>query len=62
MLSSSKITRSWHFSLHTQVVQQLPDHRAQRSQIGLQIRPIFTVQIDLVGAKLQTFNIRDMML
>ena len=37
-------------------------HRAQRSQIGLQNRPICTVQIDHVGAKLQTFNIRDMMM
>ena len=40
-------------------------HRAQRSQIRQQIRSIFTVQIDLVGAKLraklQMFNIRDLM-
>ena len=35
-------------------------HRAQRSQIRQQIRSIFTVQIDLVGAKLQMFNIRDL--
>ena len=28
------------------------NHRAQRSQIRLQIRPIFTVQIDPVGTKL----------
>ena len=34
---------------------------AQRSQIRQQIRSIFTVQIDLVGAKLQMFNIRDLM-
>ena len=36
-------------------------HRAKRSQIRQQIRSIFTVQIDLVGAKLQMFNIRDLM-
>ena len=36
-------------------------HRAQRSQIRLQIRSFFTVQIELVGAKLQTVNIRDLM-
>ena len=35
--------------------------RAKRSQIRQQIRSIFTVQIDLVGAKLQMFNIRDLM-
>ena len=36
-------------------------HRAQRSQIRPEIRSIFTVQIDLVGAKLEMFNIRDLM-
>ena len=40
-------------------------HRAQRSQIRLQIRSFLTVQIDPVGAKLQmtqmSFIIRDLM-
>ena len=36
-------------------------HRAERSQIRQQIRSIFTVQVDLVGEKLQMFNIRDLM-
>ena len=35
-------------------------HRAQRSQNRLQIWSFFTVKIDLVGAKSQTFNIRDL--
>ena len=44
-----------------QGTEPVPSHRAQRSQIRQQIRSIFTVQIDLVGAKLQVFNIRDLM-
>ena len=34
----------------------------QRSQIRRQIRSIFTIQSNLVGAKLQLFNIHDLMM
>ena len=46
---------------HTEKCHYVFIHREQRSQIRQQIRSIFTAQIDLVGAKLQMFNIHDLM-